>query len=537
MTEDTDTTRPPIATRAISGAAWAMGLLVVLLPLRLVNATVISRTGGADGIQVFGFWIYLNMLVMLLPSLFLFGGPRVLVYFLPKCAEGSHRRFVLMFGALAMGSTLLGLAIVFLFPALRRVLGIDEHFHLVGALLVVGTPLQVATLVLVAALQGAMRLADAEKVRSLPQGLAVGVLIVVFLLWPGFALEHHVPVLIAAMGLSLLVTLVWALLLFSRVFRRAEGTPAADGFPAGLWHYAGYLHLNQLVDFIYMRADHWIVLYCFGFKVLAGYAVARRLAGLVGVIPLSLRGIMFSTFCQLHASRDLDRSRRVFRLSVLANNCLAFPVSLLLVCFSREAVGIISGNYPAAAGRILVLLAGASAVCGLGGVNASYIMSRGRSQFTFVVGTIGGVIQLLLTWFFLAMGGEGLGVAAARSVAAVLMLVPTTWCVHRLLPRAVPGAYLVGVACTAAVALTVGLGDFGVPGRAAFFLVGAVVVTTTSIRQMEPAVRRLAFSPPAAAQADDGGAEDGGGVRDVGPPRAPGPMRPLAGRQDILGHP
>ncbi|HUU42454.1 MAG TPA: hypothetical protein VMX57_01660, partial [Planctomycetota bacterium] len=258
MTDSGNTGQGKVATRAIAAAAWSVALLAFIWPLRLVNLTVLNRSG----VHVFGFWTYLNMLLALIPSLCLFGGSRVLVYFLPKCPEGTKRRFVMSFAALAMSGALVGLGVIFLFPSLHAYLGIEEHSRLVMLFLLVAVPIEVINQVIRGLLQGSLRLADSEKALGIPQAIELLLLVIVFLVFPDFALRHHVMLLMGTIVLRLLVTLAASAAMGVGTLREdVDGTTRP--LPRGMWRYAGYLHLNQLVDFVYMHADRWIVLYFF----------------------------------------------------------------------------------------------------------------------------------------------------------------------------------------------------------------------------------------------------------------------------------
>lgn len=491
MSEPNDTAkRRGIATRAIAAAAWSLALVALVWPLRLVNVRVLSRAGP----YLFGYWTYLNMLLVLIPSLLVFGGPRVLVYFLPGCPGPSRRRLVLAFTALGVLGTFVGLGLVGLFPVLHGYLGIREHTRAVMIFLVTAVPLQVLNQVLTGALQGALRLADSEKARNIPNVITLVAVITVFLAAPEMAARNHVLWMMGIILGRLVLCLVWLTVLCVRTFG-GPGDNTASWFPRGFWRYGGYLHLNQLVDFVYMHADEWIVLYFFHFEGLAGYRVARSLARMIGVIPTALRNIVFSMFCQLQSPDDSDRRRRAFRLSVLINSVPSITLALVLVCFSTEIVGFMNPDYLPEAARILLLLAATASVTGLGGVNASYIMGRGGSRYTFLVASVGGAVQLALTWLLLSNGEGTFGVALARVLGMVVMLTLTTWWVLRRLPGAIPSAYLVGATVVTATAVVTGTTELSLIVRTVILAVGAVGVVVVSVLQMERPFRRLLFSP------------------------------------------
>jgi O-antigen/teichoic acid export membrane protein len=272
-----------------------------------------------------------------------------------------------------------------------------------------------------------------------------------------------------------------------------------------LWKYSGFLQLNQLVDFVHMQADQWIVLYCLkdptdpsgarSLAILGGYNLARSLARFVGVVPIALRGIVFSTLCQFQDESQIERSRRTFRLSVLIDNLVSFPVALLMMCFAREIVGFMSGKYPPVVAQVLLLVAGMAAVTNLAGASAVYVMGRGGSRFTFIVTAIGAAAQVALTWLLLSLGGRELSVAVARTAGLMVMLVLTAGWMLRNLPRAIPAAWIVSAVVLVVTAVAVFYGEPRLLWRVGLFAAGTAVVMAANLRQMDAVIRRLVLSP------------------------------------------
>lgn len=196
-------------------------------------------------------------------------------------------------------------------------------------------------------------------------------------------------------------------------------TPSSAAHPWALLRQAWPLLLNQLLLLAMARLDLWIVGLWGPPALVAGYAIALRLALFVAM-PLEIgRAAIAGRIAALHAQGRLDQLERLLRATATLMLLGALPIALAWAVAGAPLIGLIYGPaYTVAAPLLVILSLGQLANVATGLCGQTLILS-GHGALVLRVNLLASLAALALMPAFGATWGL-IGVAAAAALGVTL---------------------------------------------------------------------------------------------------------------------
>ncbi len=161
------------------------------------------------------------------------------------------------------------------------------------------------------------------------------------------------------------------------------------------------LMLVSLMYVIVSRADSLLLGFIKGKQAVGLYDSARRIADCIGFILVTVNAAMAPSIARLHAQKNHAQLQRMVTWSARGIMLVALPLTLIVIIFGKELLGLLSKDVQPAAPVLVVLCLGQ------------------------LINTATGSVGMLLT----TTGHErdavvGIGVGAAVTICANLLLIP-----------------------------------------------------------------------------------------------------------------
>ena len=191
------------------------------------------------------------------------------------------------------------------------------------------------------------------------------------------------------------------------------------------------LMLTQVCGLAMSQADIWIAGAMAAPAVIAGYAAAQRLLGLL-TIPLQVAGTAIINFVPEYSREGRDRLQRMVGLASLAGG---IPGTLLTVCFllfAESILGLVFGEQYTGSALILRILVVGQFVCLVTGPCEILLMMAGGERMALRVNYCAAASLLLLGPLGILLWGMT-GLAIAIACVTSIQNLANWYFAHRLL--------------------------------------------------------------------------------------------------------
>jgi len=175
------------------------------------------------------------------------------------------------------------------------------------------------------------------------------------------------------------------------------------------------IYVSYLINFLYLRADYWIIERQLGLKELGVYSVAAGLAQFLTFIPMTLNMVMLP---HLSATKETEALERLGMFSRLNASALMLLTSIL-VFFASPVVLVCYGRAFEAAILPLRIVSISFFMLSLKHLFAYYNLSQGRARHNIFAELLG--LSIGLSGDFLLIPRYGIVGASYAAVAANLV--------------------------------------------------------------------------------------------------------------------
>lgn len=181
------------------------------------------------------------------------------------------------------------------------------------------------------------------------------------------------------------------------------------------------LHLMSICSFTYLNIDKVIVLKFLGVGQLGLYYVVLRISQFVSLLPNRLGSQMLSYFTRMTESAQHIEKVRVNRCVVTVVTALAFMISILLIAYSREVLGVFGQSMIDYYGWLCLLTISsyASATKNVHGLN---LLSEKKDVRSLLISLSTMAIQIGLYYLLAPIYGIE-GVIAAHLIVSYIVVV------------------------------------------------------------------------------------------------------------------
>lgn len=212
-------------------------------------------------------------------------------------------------------------------------------------------------------------------------------------MWGGrVALSTILWLNVAALALAVLAAAAW---LVGKLGHIQPGNGAARRDVLTL---AGPMFLINMMVFLLMQADLWIVGMYRPAEEVAIYGAASRLAATTMLITSLLYAVLPPYIGEKFARKELAGLQDLLRSAATATTLLALPWVALLVIFAAELLSLIYGEYYASGKLVLVLLSLGLFINVLTGMRGYVLLMTGHERSLLALTLVSGSINIGLCW-------------------------------------------------------------------------------------------------------------------------------------------
>jgi O-antigen/teichoic acid export membrane protein len=230
--------------------------------------------------------------------------------------------------------------------------------------------------------------------------------------------SHSVFSVVAVLAAARALGCVLQLLLCIRTVPGLRGTwrPQMSAVPP-LLRFGSWMTVSNVISPLMVSVDRFVIGAIISVTAVAYYATPYEAVTKLLLIPAALVGVLFPAFSRSSAEGGAHTSQ-LFRRGVKVLVLALFPLCLLTVVFSREALTIwLGSDFSAQSGLVLQLLAIGVFVNGLASVPFALVQGIGRPDVTAKLHLLEFPIYLLLLWWLVV----GYGIVGA-AIAWVLRM-------------------------------------------------------------------------------------------------------------------
>jgi O-antigen/teichoic acid export membrane protein len=407
-----------IVHRAVRASKWMLYLSASALAAGFCTNILLARIGPV----ALGFYGLLMLIVSVINTFFVLGGPNVIVNYLPKTPGSLKGAFLLQYAVVVVLFSASCLALGLVFPGLIRLM-FGSHLQVpviryMGLLL----PILVLQFLVWGVLQADLRfrvLAVSQNSISWFYCLLIAGAIGVGALGPGRVGDHSamlVMIVAVANGLAILVGVF---------FVRVEGARSAVksarlSFPQGFWTFVLTLHAGTLLNFMVTNAGPLFVVQNLTLADLGYFRAVAVLAQFVGWVPMVLDRSFYPTVCELvRSGKSVDRFYERFARLYLTTSSF---IALVLMLFSRELLAVFGRSFSDAGFVLLELMCAAGMLCApLIYLNFALVTAHQKTVHTMGAYAVGAASAILFYGVLVQRYGL-VGVGVAHLLLQLVML-------------------------------------------------------------------------------------------------------------------
>lgn len=194
-----------------------------------------------------------------------------------------------------------------------------------------------------------------------------------------------------------------------------------------------WIAISNFIGPIMAYFDRFLVGAVLSMTAVAYYATPYDLVSNLGVIPAAIAGVLFPAFAASFAT-DSGRTSKLYQIGLKYNFLILFPLTLIIVVFSRKGLSLwLGSDFAASSFRVLQLLAVGRLIICMAQIPLALLQGIGRPDLTAKLNMIELPFFLVASWWAIkSYSIEGAALAwVARAGFETLMLF---WLANRLVP-------------------------------------------------------------------------------------------------------
>jgi O-antigen/teichoic acid export membrane protein len=436
-----------IKRRSISGTKW----LVLMNGLGMPTAFLIALMLGRIGPEALGVYAIVQILIGVITTFVVYGGPPVLSVFLPKLASAEDRgRFVFSYLVILLVFMVAILVLFWLFPKLLAFLLRREFsMHSYGWFIALALAI-VATETFANAASGLMLIKVTAIARQMMRTVLLPLVAILFFFRRDLLIEHAMPFIL---GGFLGGYVAAAVIAFIGIHRDGRFSLHRGWLlPRGFWAFSSVAMASTIFTFFYGNFDRMAVLSIQDLEGLGRYQAVLSVNAFIEHIPALVVPSLIPTFSNLLAAGREETFKRAFVLLCRWAVVPVTVVSLITMGFSHTLLSVFGATY-AEYYWLLTLFGLTAIVRSLNLVTSTINTCMEHNTFRFVQQLSMILIQCVLTlalisaYGVIAIAGAKMISVAIASVSGVLYIFFIIG-MSRKLPLSYKAAVLVGIAMT-----------------------------------------------------------------------------------------
>jgi len=177
------------------------------------------------------------------------------------------------------------------------------------------------------------------------------------------------------------------------------------------------LWVSNLMVFVILQADIWLVGFFLSEESVALYGAALRIVTLLMITSTIVYAVMPPIIAEMKAKNNLRELQAILTSSALGNGLIVLPVFLCFILYAAPVLGLVYGEYYAQGNWVLSILAIGMFFNVLTGMRGSVLMLTGYEKVQMKISVIGGTFNILFCSIgALNMGINGVAIGAMTGV-------------------------------------------------------------------------------------------------------------------------
>lgn len=347
-------------------------LSVLAVPVSYLTQVVLARTSH----EAVGLFAGVLLWAGFVQCFYYFGGNPVLIRYLPIVPAPQRPSFLLSYGAMVLGLTLLGMLFFSFVPDLFRSFAGPTMGGYVFPLFFLVALVTIFYQVAVTALKALLELAVAQvliRVSTVGYLVVFGTFFFIARDW----FQLHMFAVIAAAYLAVLTlssSLAWFYLVRAL---RSGAAPLRWYVPEGFWRFSLLTQASSIVNFFASRLDQVLVLAYGSISGLGIYFILVQLAAAIQLISGFFLDGLFPALSNVLTRVGPEAARAVYYQGARFNQVIITTSALLLLCFHKTILSTFGAQYPNYWPVFFVLVV-FSGLNSMGTLNAYLLIGTGR---------------------------------------------------------------------------------------------------------------------------------------------------------------
>lgn len=223
--------------------------------------------------------------------------------------------------------------------------------------------------------------------------------------------------------LSIAIGILWLISLLPKNLRQTTASfdlkPWLQSSATTMWGQAARLLVNR-ADIIMLGALSTL-------EATGLYAVALRICQLLTIPSMTIQTFIAPNVSDAEAKGDGERSRSLFRLSLLFAVASALPLAAAFSYWREPLITVAFGNDFLPAASVILVLALGKVFVAISNALSSYMMMTDRERLFSALSTASMVVNLIANFILIPLHGA-VGAALATLLSVTLLCAAQLWC-------------------------------------------------------------------------------------------------------------
>lgn len=437
-----------IRKRSITGTKWVIVMNGMGMPAAFLIALLLGRAGPA----VLGGYALVQILIGVITTFVIYGGPPLLSVFMPKIPNAEDRgRLLFSYTLILFAIMISALSLFALFPKgfeflLQRKFDMANYgwFVFLSIMVVVAE-----TLANVAS--GLMLIKVTAIARQMMRVVLLPLVSILFIFKREILIAYGMQVIFCGVFVGYLIGAVICVISISseQRFKMEVGW----FLPRGFWAFSLSTMAATVFSFIYENFDRMSVLFIQDVEGLGMYQAVISFTTLVELIPKMLGTTMVPMFSSLLATKKTDATRKAYDVLQRIGFILMIGSALFLISYSSELLSLFGSSYSSYS-YILTIFCVAAVVTSPHFGNTPILIAYEKNTFRFTVSMFQILLQVAGTMLFIRSLGI-MSIVWAKVICRILANITcTVFVIFRMkLGLTLPHTYMVGIVVAIATAV------------------------------------------------------------------------------------
>ena len=398
MTDTLSTTE--IRQRSIKGAKWLILMNGMGMPAAFLIALLLGRAGPA----ALGYYALAQILIGVITTFVIYGGPAVLAVFMPKIPNAGDRgRFLFSYTLILFAMMVVALGLFWMLPsAFEFLLQRDFDMRNYGWFMLLALVI-VSAETLANSANGLMLIKVTAVARQMMRTILLPLVAILFFWKREILVAYGMQCILGGFFAGYLVSAAICVYGLSREhrFRMAAGW----FLPRGFWGFSLTTMLATIFTFLYGNFDRMAVLSIQDVAGLGMYQAVISLSMLIGLVPQMLGSTLVPMFASLLATGKIDAVLKAYGMLQRIGSILMTAAALFLISYSSELLSLFGNTY-SSYDYLLSLFSVQYVVTSLHFGNTPILTAYEKNTFRLSVSTVQIFIQITGTILFIKSFGN-----------------------------------------------------------------------------------------------------------------------------------